>query len=138
MGREECSCIAKEASLKIKEITYLHAEGYPGGALKHGPLPLIENGTVVFIIAPDNKHYNKMCSAAAEVKARGATTILITNKTFYNQNLFDFKIDLPWSKTFAALISIIPFQMIAYELSITRNINPDKPRNLAKVVTVDG
>ena len=138
LGREECSCIAKEASLKIKEITYLHAEGYPGGALKHGPFALIENGTVVFIIAPDNKHYNKMCSAAAEVKARGATTILITNKTFYNQNLFDFKIDLPWSKTFAALISIIPFQMIAYELSITKNINPDKPRNLAKVVTVDG
>lgn len=138
LGREECSSIATEASLKIKEITYLHAEGYPGGALKHGPFALIEKGTVVFIIAPDNKNYEKMCSAAAEVKARGATTVLITNKTSYNINLFDFKIDLPWNKTFAALISVIPFQMLAYELSITKGINPDKPRNLAKVVTVDG
>ena len=128
----------KKPALKIKEITYLHAEGYSGGALKHGPFALIEDGTVVFIIAPDNKHYSKMCSAAAEVKARGAITILITNKTAYNKNLFDIKIDLPWNKNFASLISIIPFQMIAYELSVIKNINPDKPRNLAKVVTVDG
>ena len=65
-------------------------------------------------------------------------TILITNKTAYNKNLFDIKIDLPWNKNFASLISIIPFQMIAYELSVIKNINPDKPRNLAKVVSVDG
>ena len=138
LGRGECYPIAKEASLKMKEISYIHAEGYAGGALKHGPFALIEKGTVVFIIAPDNEDYSKMQSAAAEVKARGAVTVLITNKEVYDHALFNFCVHLPKNDNMIALLSIIPFQILAYELAIARNVNPDKPRNLAKVVTVDG
>ena len=129
--------ISKEGSLKLKEITYMHAEGYSGSSLKHGPFALIEDKTPVFLISPDDEHFSKMNNAAQEVKARKATTILITNKEYIDESIYDFIIKIPKNGILDCILSIIPIQLIAYKLSILKNINPDFPRNLAKVVTVE-
>jgi len=136
LGRHSCEPIAKEAALKIKEISYMHAEGYPGGALKHGTFALIEPGTPIFLIAPDDEDYNKMESCAEEVKTREALTILITNKEKINEDLYKFCIRIPYNEYYSCLLSIIPFQIIAYELAIARNNDVDRPKNLAKTVSV--
>ena len=138
LGRKLCEPIAKEGALKMKELSYIHAEGYPSGSLKHGPFALIEEGTPIFILSPDMDSDDRCYSLAEEVKSRGALTILITNCTEVRRELFDYIINIPYNKYFGNLLANIPLQIIAYELSIAKNINPDRPRNLAKVVTVDG
>ena len=138
LGRKLCEPIAKEGALKMKEISYIHAEGYPSGSLKHGPFAMIEDGTPIFILSPDMDSDDRCYSLAEEVKSRGALTILITNCTEVRKELFDYIINIPYNKFFGNLLANIPLQIIAYELSIVKNINPDRPRNLAKVVTVDG
>lgn len=129
--------IAREGALKIKEITYLHAEGYPGGALKHGPFALIEEGTPVILTIFDDSQAHLMRTAAEEVKARGAKVIIITDEASLADHVADETIVVPNSGVLSGLLATIPLQFIAYELAVLKGINPDKPRNLAKAVTVD-
>jgi glucosamine--fructose-6-phosphate aminotransferase (isomerizing) len=129
--------VAREGALKIKEITYIHAEGFPGGALKHGPFALIEKGTPVILIILDDQHHKLMKTAAAEVKSRGAYTIVISNRPKTVHEVADEVIAIPSNGLLTALLAAIPLQLLAYELAIARDIDPDKPRNLAKTITVD-
>lgn len=137
LGKGVGEPIAREGALKIKEITYLHAEGYPGGALKHGPFALIEQDTPVILTIFDDSQAHLMCTAAEEVKARGAKVIVITNEASLAPHVADDVIIIPDSGKLSGLLATIPLQFIAYELAILKGINPDRPRNLAKAVTVD-
>ena len=138
LGKGLSEPIAKEAALKIKELTYIHAEGYPAGSLKHGPFALIEKGTPIFIILMNDIHKSYMETTIHEVKSRGAHSIVISNTTLSHQleKLIDILLYIPDNGQLSSLISIIPFQLIAYKLAILKKLNPDKPRNLAKTVTV--
>lgn len=129
--------IAKEGALKIKEITYIRAEGYSGGALKHGPFALLEKGTPVILLVLDDQHAELMRIAASEVRARGAYTIVITDKVKLAEGVSDEVIPIPANGPLTALLAVIPLQLLAYEVACLKGINPDKPRNLAKAVTVD-
>lgn len=144
LGRGYGEPIAYEGALKIKEITYLHAEGYPGGALKHGPFALIESAkdgkfgaTPIILIVLDDEHAQHMKTCAEEVRARGANTIVITDNPKMCANIADTIIPIPTNGPMTALLASIPLQLIAYELAVRKGINPDVPRNLAKAVTVD-
>ncbi len=126
--------IAKEGALKIKEITYVHAEGIAGGELKHGPLALMDSSTYVIVINPDDNSYVDNISSVNEIKARDAKVIGISNKPHPS---YDYWIEIPTiHKNLYPLIEIIPLQLIAYYLSLERGIDPDYPKNLAKSVTV--
>ena len=129
--------IAKEGALKIKEITYLHAEGYGGGSLKHGPFALLEKGTPIVLLVLNDQHAQHMRIAAAEVRARGAYNIIITDKPELAEGIADDVISIPSNGPMTALLGVVPLQLIAYELALKRGIDPDKPRHLAKAVTVD-
>eukprot|EP01083_Nonionella_stella_P203708 743099_1 len=137
LGKGFAEPIAKEGALKIKEITYIHAEGYSGGALKHGPFALIEEGTPIIMLILNDKDGALMRTAAEEVKARGAHVIAITDKPSLVQGITEDVITIPSNGSLTALLGVIPLQLIAYELAVMRGINPDKPKNLAKAVTVD-
>ncbi|GMH89546.1 hypothetical protein TrVE_jg6204 [Triparma verrucosa] len=145
LGKGFAEPVAYEGALKIKETSYLHAEGYSGGALKHGPFALIEdkNGkfgaTPIILIILDDEHKHHMRTAAEEVKARGAQVIIITDKAELAQGLTspENTVVIPSNGPLTALIATCPLQLLAYELSILKGINPDCPRNLAKAVTVD-
>uniref|UniRef100_A0A6A7G1D0 Glutamine--fructose-6-phosphate aminotransferase [isomerizing] n=1 Tax=Hirondellea gigas TaxID=1518452 RepID=A0A6A7G1D0_9CRUS len=129
--------IAFEGALKIKEITYIHAEGYSGGALKHGPFALIEEGTPIIMLVLDDRHAQLMRTSCEEVRARGARVIAITDNPKLVEGIADTCIQIPSNGPLTALLGVIPLQLIAYELAILRGINPDKPKNLAKAVTTD-
>lgn len=137
LGKGPGESIAREGALKIKEITYLHAEGYPGGALKHGPFALITEGTPVVLVILDDAHGNLMRTAAEEVRARGAYTIVVTDNMKLAEGVADDVVCIPHADSLTALLATVPLQLIAYELAVLKGINPDKPRNLAKAVTVD-
>lgn len=138
LGKAASHAIALEAALKIKEIAYLQTEGYAGGALKHGPFALIEPGTPLFLIILDDHEQKRMLTAAAEVHARGAYVVAITDSDEVAKDKhIDVAIKIPNNGLLSSILAILPFQLIAYELSIRQGINPDKPRNLAKAVTVD-
>jgi len=143
LGKGYGEPVAYEGALKIKEMCYLHAEGYSGGALKHGPFALIEGEKGVFGSTPiillifDDEHAHHMRTAAEEVKARGADLIIITDKHSLAEGLCDDPIVVPHNGPLTALGAVLPLQFIAYELALLRGINPDTPRNLAKAVTVD-
>jgi glucosamine--fructose-6-phosphate aminotransferase (isomerizing) len=134
LGKGLSSYIAFEGALKVKEIGYIHAEGYPGGSLKHGPFALITEGIPIILILLDDNDKSYMESTISEVKSRGAYTIVITNISDYTNG--DVNIYIPSNGILSSLISVVPLQLIAYKLSIAKGINPDKPRNLAKTVTV--
>ena len=134
LGKGNSAYIAYEGALKIKEIGYLHAEGYPGGSLKHGPFALIEEGTPIIIILLDDHNRSYMESTISEVKSRSAYTIVITN--IHNYNDGDVNILIPENGILSSLLAVVPLQLISYQLSLAKCINPDKPRNLAKTVTV--
>eukprot|EP01080_Neovahlkampfia_damariscottae_P001381 gene1381-12002_t len=139
LGKGMGDVIGKEGSLKIKEITYTHAESYASGALKHGPFALIDEGTPIFIIILEDEHKSLNLNAAAQVKSRGAKVIVITDcdsERILAQKVCDDIIQIPSNGYLTALIGVIPLQLIAYELSILKGIDPDKPKNLAKTVTV--
>jgi len=142
LGRGAMKYVADEGALKIKEIAYVHAEGYAGGALKHGPFALIDTNTVVILLAPQDENFTKMIHTASEIHSRGARIILFTNPTeltaVYPAHLFDKVITIPYNTSFQTVLSIIPLQLLAYEIAVLKGFNPDFPRNLAKVVTVDG
>jgi glucosamine--fructose-6-phosphate aminotransferase (isomerizing) len=136
LGRGIHYPIAKEGALKIKELSYIHAEGVPTGELKHGPLALIDKSTYVILINPtdDSSTHSDNISNASEIKSRGAKIIGVSNQ---NNPIYDYWIPLPSiSKIFYPIIETIPFQLMAYYLSIERGNDPDYPRNLAKCVTV--
>ena len=140
LGRGLLFPIALEGSLKIKEVSYIHAEGFCGGALKHGPFALIENGTPIFILSNDDSHATRMESAGEETHCRGAFTILITNnkEKLYKENIYDYVIEVPKCKVLSSLLSVIPMQLLSYEMGLKKGVTVDKPKSLAKVVTVDG
>ena len=137
LGKGPCEAIAREGALKIKEITYLHAEGYPGGALKHGPFALIVKDTPVILCIFDDQHGQLMRTAAEEVRARGARTIVITDNPKLAEGVATETILIPKNGVLTGLVANIPLQILAYELAVLKDINPDRPRNLAKAVTVD-
>ena len=142
LGKGRSESMAHEGALKIKEISYIHAEGYSSSSLKHGPFALLHEGFPVILLAPDDEHLAKNMNAYEEVKSRHATIIRIfegenmQDETSNNNNNNNV-IYVPKNKTFAPLLQIIPIQLLSYELAQLRNINPDMPRNLAKVVTVE-
>jgi len=144
LGKGYGEPVAYEGALKIKEMCYLHAEGYSGGALKHGPFALIEsdeNGkrgaTPIIMLILDDTHAHHMRTAAEEVRARGADVIVITDKAELADGIDSNPIVIPSNGPMTALGAVLPIQLIAYELALMRGINPDTPRNLAKAVTVD-
>eukprot|EP01103_Thecamoeba_quadrilineata_P013822 TRINITY_DN3952_c0_g1_i2.p1 TRINITY_DN3952_c0_g1~~TRINITY_DN3952_c0_g1_i2.p1 ORF type:complete len:162 (+),score=34.81 TRINITY_DN3952_c0_g1_i2:441-926(+) len=136
LGKGYAEPIAREGALKIKEISYLHAEGFPGGALKHGPFALIEDRTPIILIILSDSHASLMKTAAAEVRTRQAHVIIITDIVSNEMStLGDDIIIIPNNGPLTALLAIIPLQIIAYELALLRGVDPDKPRHLAKAVT---
>lgn len=137
LGKGYGEPIAREAALKIKEITYVHAEGFGGGALKHGPFALLQEGTPVILLILNDEHADKMRTAAQEVKARGAYNIVVTDKPELAEGISDFTVTIPSNGPLTALLGVVPLQLLAYEMSLAKGINPDKPKNLAKAVTVD-
>ena len=137
LGRGIDETVAKEGSLKLKEISYIHAESYAAGELKHGPIALIENGITVVTIMTDDKLVEKTISNIQEVVTRGAKTLVITNQDIDNSR-FDMVIRIPETSTFVSpILSIIPLQLFAYYISKEKGLDVDKPRNLAKSVTVE-
>ena len=138
IGRGLDSVTSQEAALKLKEITYKSAEGYPAGELKHGTLALIDKGTPVVVFATNQDLYKKTMANATEVKARGGKVILVAPSNFEKCDC-DYFIPLPTLKDEAeySLVSIIPFQSLAFLVCRALGYNPDKPRNLAKSVTVE-
>ncbi len=133
IGRGTNYPTALEAALKIKEVSYIHAEGFAGGELKHGSIALIEKDTPCIVIAPDDETYAETISNAMEVKSRGGFIIGLSPQ---HNEVFDFHIPIPTHGETNAILNVIPIQIFAYYLAILRNCNPDKPRNLAKSVTV--
>ncbi len=139
IGRGVDYALAQEGSLKLKEISYTHSEAYAAGELKHGTISLIEDKTPVIAVITDDDIALKTISNVKEVKSRGANVICITNRNLSNDsNLYDEKIVIPKvNDLFEPLLTVIPLQMIAYELAKIKECSIDKPRNLAKSVTVE-
>ncbi len=134
LGRGIHYPIAAEGSLKLKELTYIHAEGLPGGELKHGPLALMDSNSYVLIINPNDSTYNDTLTSAREIKARGAKIIGISDKP---SDVYDYWIDIPSiNESLYPLVEIVPIQLLAYYAAIDKDFDPDYPRNLAKSVTV--
>ena len=137
LGRGIDETVAREGCLKLKEISYIHSESYPAGELKHGPIALIENGITVIGILTDSNLVEKSISNLQEVITRGAKTLVITNQKL-NKDLFDFVIEIPETNSFVSpILSIIPLQLLSYYISKEKGLDVDKPRNLAKSVTVE-
>jgi glucosamine--fructose-6-phosphate aminotransferase (isomerizing) len=135
LGKDELFASALEGALKIKEITYIHAEGFVMSALKHGPYALIEKDTPVILLYKKKDHIVK--SISQELITRGAYLIEITNDNEKIENDILNIINIPDNKIFTGVLHMIVLQLLSYNMSILKNINPDMPRNLAKVVTVD-
>jgi glucosamine--fructose-6-phosphate aminotransferase (isomerizing) len=139
LGRGNSFPVALEGALKLKELSYLHAEGYPAGEMKHGPLALIEEGLPVIVIAPKDKYYEKTLSNMQEVIARGGKIFFITdnNKRLLSTNI-RFRLRVPRvDSLLSPLLLTIPLQLLAYHVALLKNCDIDKPRNLAKSVTVE-
>tara|TARA_B100001248_G_scaffold107114_1_gene79891 strand:- start:4816 stop:6633 length:1818 start_codon:yes stop_codon:yes gene_type:complete len=139
LGRGSSFPIALEGALKLKELSYLHAEGYPAGEMKHGPLALIEEGLPVIVIAPKDKYFEKTLSNTQEVIARGGKIFFITdNKKDSLSDNIRFGIRVPYlDDLLSAILLTIPLQLLAYHVALLKNCDIDKPRNLAKSVTVE-
>jgi glucosamine--fructose-6-phosphate aminotransferase (isomerizing) len=139
LGRNVGYPVALEGALKLKELSYLHAEGYPAGELKHGPIALIEPGTVVVGVATRNPLWDKFQSNIAEVKSRGATIVLVANDG--DERAADLADHVLWvpeaEQLLAPVVDIVPLQLFAYRLARLRGLDVDRPRNLAKTVTVE-
>ena len=139
LGRGSSFPIALEGALKLKELSYLHAEGYPAGEMKHGPLALIEEGLPVIILAPKDKYFEKTLSNMQEVIARGGKILFITDnkKDSLNENI-RFGLRVPYlDNLLSPILLTLPLQLLAYHVALLKNCDVDKPRNLAKSVTVE-
>ena len=139
IGRQFDSATSLESALKLKEVSYMHSEAFAAGELKHGPIALIDEKTLVVAIASEPELYEKIGSNMVEVKSRGATVLVITqDKTGAFTGKADEVFQIPdCSSTLASLLTVIPTQLFAYYCAIQRGYDPDKPRNLAKSVTVE-
>jgi glucosamine--fructose-6-phosphate aminotransferase (isomerizing) len=130
--------IALEGALKLKEISYIHAEGYPAGEMKHGPIALIEKELPVVVLAPSNDLFEKMFSNIEEVKARGGRVIALTDAPDALRDKADDIIEVPATHPlFTPFVNVIPLQLLAYHVGVLRKCDVDQPRNLAKSVTVE-
>ena len=140
LGRGFSYPIALEGALKLKELAYVHAEGYPAGEMKHGPLALIEEGMPVVVLAPRDDYFKKTISNMQEVIARGAKVLLITNKSkdeIFHENIWQsIEVENTNNDLLPFLITI-PLQKLAYYSALNKGYDIDKPRNLAKSVTVE-
>ena len=139
LGRGVSFPIALEGALKLKELSYLHAEGYPAGEMKHGPLALIEEGLPVIVIAPKDRYYEKTLSNMQEVISRGGKIFLLTDnkKAALSENI-RFGLRVPnLDNLLSGILLTVPLQLLAYHVALLKNCDIDKPRNLAKSVTVE-
>ena len=137
LGRGIDETVAREGSLKLKEISYIHSESYAAGELKHGPIALIENGITVISILTVPDLVKKTVSNIQEVITRGAKTLVVSNQDI-DKNMFDIVIDIPETNCFISpILSVVPLQLLAYYISKEKGLDVDKPRNLAKSVTVE-
>lgn len=139
LGRGYNFPIALEGALKLKEISYIHAEGYPAAEMKHGPIALIDKDMPVIVIATNKSAYEKIASNIQEVKARQGTVIaIVTEGDEKIKEYADYIFEIPEiEEPFTPLLSVIPLQLLAYHIAVMRNCNVDQPRNLAKSVTVE-
>jgi glucosamine--fructose-6-phosphate aminotransferase (isomerizing) len=140
LGRGFSYPIALEGALKLKELSYVHAEGYPAGEMKHGPLALIEEGMPVVVLAPRDNYYKKTISNMQEVIARGAKVLLITNKSkdeVVSENIWETIEVESTNEDLLPFLLTIPLQKLAYYSALKKGFDIDKPRNLAKSVTVE-
>ena len=139
LGRGYSFPVALEGALKLKEISYIHAEGYPAAEMKHGPIALIDEEMPVFVIATHGASYEKVVSNIQEVKARkGKVIAVVTEGDTTVKGLADHTIEIPASPdAFVPLLAVVPFQLISYHIAVMRGCNVDQPRNLAKSVTVE-
>ena len=138
LGRGINYPIALEGALKLKEISYIHAEGYPGGEMKHGSIALIEEGMPVVAIAPMTGHFDKILSNIEEVRARGARVIAITDEPEALSHKADDIIVFPSAHPlFLPFVTVVPLQLLAYHIAVLKQCDVDRPRNLAKSVTVE-
>ena len=139
LGRGYNFPTALEGALKLKEISYIHAEGYPAAEMKHGPIALIDENMPIVIIAPKVGHYDKIVSNVQEIKARKGKVIAIVNKGDSQVSaMADYIIEIPeTSECFSPILASIPLQLLSYYIAVARGANVDQPRNLAKSVTVE-
>ena len=138
LGRGEYHAIAMEGALKLKEISYMHAEAYPAGELKHGPLALVDHEMPVIVIAPNNKLLDKLKSNIQEVLARGGVIYAITEDTNWENKDKLNMIQMPHvPDIISPIIYTIPLQLLAYHIAVLKGTDVDQPRNLAKSVTVE-
>ena len=137
LGRGIDYPVCLEGSLKLKEITYIHSEGYASGELKHGPIALIDNGITVVSVITDKDLVEKSLSNVQEVITRGAKILLITNQNIEKKG-FEELIKIPETNKFLSpILAIIPLQLLSYNIAVEKKLDVDKPRNLAKSVTVE-
>jgi len=139
LGRGSLFPVALEGALKLKEISYIHAEGYPAAEMKHGPIALIDEKMPVVVIATKDKSYEKIVSNIQEVKARkGIVIAVVSEGDTIIKKLADHVLEIPETRDeLAALLAVIPLQILSYHIAVLRNCNVDQPRNLAKSVTVE-
>lgn len=139
LGRGYNFPAALEGALKLKEISYIHAEGYPAAEMKHGPIALIDENMPIVIIAPKKGHYDKIVSNVQEIKARKGKVIAVVNKGDEQvASVADYVIEIPeTSECFSPIVASVPLQLLAYYIAVYRGANVDQPRNLAKSVTVE-
>jgi glucosamine--fructose-6-phosphate aminotransferase (isomerizing) len=139
LGRGVSFPVALEGALKLKEISYIHAEGYPAAEMKHGPIALIDEEMPVFVIATKGANYEKVVSNIQEVKARkGKIIAVVTSGDTEVKAMADFTIEIPETDEFLVpLIAVVPLQLLSYHIAVMRGCNVDQPRNLAKSVTVE-
>jgi len=128
-----------EGALKLKEISYIHAEGLPAAEMKHGPIALISQEMPTVVIAPNKGHYDKVVSNIQEIKARkGRVVAIITKGDTVIRDMADFYIEIPETEEgFVPLLAALPLQLMAYYIAIVKGCDVDQPRNLAKSVTVE-
>ena len=137
LGRGISSPVAAEGALKLMEIAYIPTIALPAGEIKHGPLALIEDGTPVIVLMPGDEHAERMVTSIDECKARGAKIILIHDEHLAVNGLADVAVAIPSSESlFSPLLSVLPLQVLSYEVALALGRDIDRPRNLAKSVTV--
>ncbi len=139
LGRGTCFPVALEGALKLKEISYIHAEGYPAAEMKHGPIALIDEDMPVVVIATQGENYEKVVSNVQEVKARkGVVIAVVTEGDQSVRDMADHVIEIPpCDESLVPFLSVIPLQLLSYHIAVMRGCNVDQPRNLAKSVTVE-
>ena len=139
VGRGPFYPVSLEGALKMKEISYIHAEGYPAAEMKHGPIALIDEHMPVVVVVPKDAIYEKVLSNIQEVRARKGRVIAIANEDDTEiDKLAEFVIRVPRTYSyFGPIINVIPLQLLAYSIAVARGCNVDQPRNLAKSVTVE-